>query len=52
MFTSSPQTIKSGYGLGVNQMAKRRCTFESQNILRMSLWWYRWCCAKGYRPRD
>jgi len=22
-------------------MAKRRCTVEIQNILNMSLWWYR-----------
>jgi len=36
-------------------MAKRRRAVEIQNILKMSLWWYRytaWCCAKGYRPRD
>jgi len=36
----SPQTIKPGYRRGGNQMVKRRCTVEIQNILNTSLWWY------------
>jgi len=37
----SPQTIKPTYGLVGNQMVKRRYTVEIQNILKISLWWYR-----------
>jgi len=36
-----PQTIKLGYTLGGNQMAKRRCMGKIRNILNISLWWYR-----------
>jgi len=34
-------------GLGGKQMAKHRWTVEIDNVLKMSLWWYRWYCAKG-----
>jgi len=32
-----PQTIKPGYRLGGNQVVKRRCMAEIQNILNTSL---------------
>jgi len=36
----TPQTIKPGFELVGNEMAKRCWTTEIQNILKISLWWY------------